>query len=824
MNKFISLIPRYLFKNPKRTFFISISIVISIILLTTVIATVNALNFNYGRNAIKSGSGIYHGSALISTKNDPIRDSELVETSGEYMKLGTENFKDKKAVLEVGGFEKSTYRLLNLKVLQGKYPEKKGEIALEKWARDKMFPDSKIGDSITIHYQQAVSTITENGTWKLVGILNSSGNNDVTSVGKAAITMEDAKLRNSSPMATLYFRVKNEKKIQDNLSSLKSDIQLKNDKIRIEYNDQYLYALKLQLAIEKIGLFLIIIVTLGAMAVIYNIFYITVIERIKEFSLLRAVGASKGEVKILILGEALLLILICVPIALIAGYYGIRGLFSVLVSKDGDILNALITKIDIVKVSIVSSIVIFISALSPAVFGGKVSPIEGIKENYLNNAGGKKGKVTYKGFNFTGTMACINVKKSRKRLIATVISLTVSIILTMCSVYLLDMFNPKREAEKSTGGDILMNVTSNEGLRENYAFNNEDMKKIEGIDGVKIVKKHRVKNLDMTLNKKSLTKSGMNYIESLRESFPNNKANTINIPLYGMEESEIDSLKPYLKEGSLDTYNLLHKSGVIVVENLHYKDYTNLKIGDKILLDGAYQEIQGGEWKFYNGLSFNVAAKLSTTPIRPIDGQASVILITSNETLKKCFGIKDYEMININVDRKSSIEAVKKKLMPIVNSKNGATITTINDEIKNMSNIIKTTRIILLGFSAILTLVALINISSTVSINVAMRKKELGVLRAVGMCKSEIKWMILKEGSIYGLLSSILGSIIGTWFCYIIYLGLRADFLENSPYEIPWMLIVSIFTVTVVITSIVSLPAAKRGIKNSIIESVKAIE
>jgi len=123
-----------------------------------------------------------------------------------------------------------------------------------------------------------------------------------------------------------------------------------------------------------------------------------------------------------------------------------------------------------------------------------------------------------------------------------------------------------------------------------------------------------------------------------------------------------------------------------------------------------------------------------------------------------------------------------------------------------------------------LAVIALVNIANTISINVAIRKRELGILRAVGMSKVEIVLMILKEGSSYGLLSSILGSILGIFICYLIYFGLRADFLENAPFKIPWLICVATAVVTILITTLVSLPSARRGVKNSIVESVKAIE
>lgn len=87
--------------------------------------------------------------------------------------------------------------------------------------------------------------------------------------------------------------------------------------------------------------------------------------------------------------------------------------------------------------------------------------------------------------------------------------------------------------------------------------------------------------------------------------------------------------------------------------------------------------------------------------------------------MEKYLEVKDYELINIYMN-------------------------TVNDIARD----------IFLGFSAILAVVALVNISNTIIINVVMRKRELGVLRVVGLSKTEILWLILKEGGVNGLISS----------------------------------------------------------------------
>ncbi|GKX68926.1 ABC transporter permease [Inconstantimicrobium mannanitabidum] len=591
------------------------------------------------------------------------------------------------------------------------------------------------------------------------------------------------------------------------------------------------YALKLQFATEKLGMFLMIIVSIAAIAVVYNIFYITTLERIKEFSMLIVIGSSRGKINELILGEAFLISIVCIPLGLLMGCFGIKALFYFCISKDSDMLKELITKKDIIQAAIMVVISIFVSAFSPSRAMGKISPIEGIKENYINSLKGKKHKFNlmkqrnvFKFLNFTDSMACLNTKKSKKRLIVTVLSLTISIVITTSSLYLLSMFNPQKEAEKSTGGDILLNITDSRGLIKDYAYNDEDIKKIQAINGIKNTRKHKKIDMTITESKTFLTERGKKFLESISTSSKEEDKNQMPVTIYGVDDSEIESFKPYLKEGSLQLNNFSDKPTVIAVQNLHYKEYTNLSIGYNLVVSGTYRDNADGNFQPFKKANFNVAAILESTPIRPIDGQTSIILICSNKTLEIYFGIKEYEMVNVDVDSKATIYEISRSLSSIAKSKNYGNITIINDEISKMNQGNMVIRAVLLGFSMLLVVVGVINILNTMSISVVMRKREFGVLRAVGMSQAEVRTMIIKEGSLYGILSAILGNILSLAASYVIYNTMKADFLENEPFKIPWFIILSIVTLNIIITTLISLPAANRAINNSIVESIKAIE
>ena len=68
------------------------------------------------------------------------------------------------------------------------------------------------------------------------------------------------------------------------------------------------------------------IVVISTIAVIYNSFQISVVERIKQFGLLRAVGTTPRQIRKIVLREATILAVIAIPLGLICGIIAINGI------------------------------------------------------------------------------------------------------------------------------------------------------------------------------------------------------------------------------------------------------------------------------------------------------------------------------------------------------------------------------------------------------------------------------------------------------------------------------------------------------------------
>lgn len=129
---------------------------------------------------------------------------------------------------------------------------------------------------------------------------------------------------------------------------------------------------------------IISIVVVATIAVIYNSFQISVVERIKEFGLLRAVGTTPNQIINIVLREATILACIGVPIGIMCGMAAMWGITVVfkLIGGTGLFITKLVIDPFVIVISIVVGLIsIYLSAFLPAIFAGRISPLLAISSN-----------------------------------------------------------------------------------------------------------------------------------------------------------------------------------------------------------------------------------------------------------------------------------------------------------------------------------------------------------------------------------------------------------------------------------------------------------
>jgi putative ABC transport system permease protein len=126
---------------------------------------------------------------------------------------------------------------------------------------------------------------------------------------------------------------------------------------------------------------------------IYNTFSILVAQRSRQSALLRAIGASRGQVLTATLLEGLATAIVATAVGLVAGYGLGVGLRALLASFDLDLPGTFVVSGTSVAVAVATGIVVTVVAcLLPAVRSARVAPLAALREAAVDRSSASPGR------------------------------------------------------------------------------------------------------------------------------------------------------------------------------------------------------------------------------------------------------------------------------------------------------------------------------------------------------------------------------------------------------------------------------------------------
>ena len=835
MKSFWGLIPRNLRKNKKRTVFISISIMLSAMLITSLSLTLSNYKKQKIDNAKKQSGGHYYAScfeggnpeSIKILKSEPYIDKFGTSIMMGHAEVSTDGYK-----IELNGYDDVDTELLDFKLEKGQYPKNDSEIALEKWVLDKFKVKPTIGDTINLSYtfnymkfendKQSPAVKVGEKEFILSGILQNRIDSIKDKKAKGYLTIDSVK--NTLPQDEYryihHFTLKPHVNIKETLKDI-SKIQ----GIFINQNYSYINILESTKKANTMFIFLNIIIIIAAISVIYNIYSVSVVERIREFGLLRAIGLDTTKIKKLIFGEGILLGCIFVPLGILLGVISINEinkLFSFTSSFEG---KAEISFSGIIISFIICFISIFISIYFPSKKVAKISPMEAINNTSIQGEQLEKSKRKRKiemFSKFTTGMAYINLTRNKKRFLATVISLSISIVLFIIVTSFSTWIDPVRNVEMDINSNYILTLNNH---KKNTGYDDNIVREILDIKGIASVHKNLYFNAILKVPEDKVTES---YKEKFKKIYLQNgiddssvKSNIydVQIELYGCNDEELKKMNRYLDNGKLDLEDIKNNNKVVLIQNQSNEKITNLKVADKFEMETAMQE--DGQWKHYNK-EVVVGALLNSFPFPTADRRIETIVIVHEEVLKKWLNEDKYKILRINTQKDSDENYIKNKLNEYAKEQENGKLISYKDELEFYKNAQRSISVILYSFVIIIAIIGIVNIINTISMNIILRKHEFGMIRAIGMGKDEIKDMILKEGLLYGIFSIGFGSIVGVILHIILYRAVKYD--KAIQWFFPWKSILEVFLVTIIMCTIVVIRPLKRLLSISIINSIRTID
>lgn len=355
--------------------------------------------------------------------------------------------------------------------------------------------------------------------------------------------------------------------------------------------------------------------------------------------------------------------------------------------------------------------------------GGKIIKFDNISDNKLDK---KSSEFLKRGLN---SSICIklginNIFKNLKRNILIIIASSIGVIGILISLYVGSGIKKYINDEIKNNIDPLSFNITEKGKNELY-----DIKYYSESEISKIKKIKHVKNIVKNVSYSSA------YI------------------IYKNKKYDLVSLSSYtnMNEKNIKKGNILKDNDIVfseylennidgnVIDNyvsLYLLDTSNLEpkmISDDLKVSGIYKN---GKIDLLNNSNY---------------------AYVKYETLEKIYN--DYDMklkpteLKIEIDNKNNIEYVKKEIKKL-----GYELSNMQDYTNTIFNYLDIATFIISSFSFISLIVSIIMIITIFNINVLERTKEIGIFRAIGFRKKDIKRIFKTEAMLIGVLTGITSS------------------------------------------------------------------
>lgn len=742
-----------------------------------------------------------------------------VKTYGLRSDAGYMNLED--ATVSMMYMDRTGMELYKVKLKEGQLPQKENDIVVSKGILEALGQNGKIGDTITVPYQILKDDgldYTKEKDFRICGFL--ADNESSKEQKQYTSLVSEAFLKAEIPVEQVKYRfllqVNGQKgnttaDYTETIQNIARQFGISEDDMNI--NKEYLAANYVDPATIPVIVGIMLIVVLAGIITIYSVYYVSMNQRVREFGKLKAIGATKRQLRQIVLREGMGVALFAIPIGLLIGTVAVKVVLLQFVehAKDSNVLITEAYKV-VAKGEVqlyywwiyllaiaVTLCTVYLSLMKPMRMAAKVSEIEAMRYQ----GGSKRQKSSRKGYQFLniGRLTKRNLAENKKKSTITIVSMAVTGIFVMMVATVLSCANPMESAKSSIVGQYEISPIVESGNKEHPEYEwaevqknnplNEGLKQqIEELDGVERV--------DVFT---ALKVSGGPFEEKIGTEFIN-----------GVPEEYAEELKKGITEGNV-TYEELKSGDKVILDRALLHWYPDIKVGDKLKLN-----IHDGDNTFQKEIEVAAIGEYGTgltnynCLIMAKEG-AEKLTINNSSSYFQVIADKDYD------------EALEASLQAIVDGSGRLQMRTWKNEYDTWENAIQMTRGACYAFIIILAAISIMNLINTMINSVHVRKKELGMMQAIGMSDRQLMKMLQLEGIFYTVGTLIISIGVGSLAGYPLFLyAKRTGMFDISTYHYPVTAAIIMILTLFVIQMLLAIFIAKSVRKDSLIERIRFSE
>ncbi len=760
-------------------------------------------------------------------------DGDMVEKLSVYHGIETWGLRSDAALVSANNaqiillyMDEKGFELNNQKLSEGTLPVKENEIVVSRGVLSALGQEAKTGDTITIPYQVnhdgALDYVKEK-PFVITGFLESPTENNTQNNSNAlypALISKEFLEHEVSPEEIRYrffLRVDTKEhtttdEIKKQIHAIGESLHISENDIRI--NDDYLLANYVDPVFVPVIAIIMCIIVFAGVITIYSIYYVGISDRVREYGKLKAMGASKKQLKNMVLLEGMFVAGIFIPAGLIVGTLLTKGIFTLffkLVGNKNIMMETITQLVQSGKVSLyhlpiyvlavlVAFLTVRLGLQKPIRVVSKITDMEAIRYQGEDEKK-KKGKAWRKSYKEVSVfrLAKIYLAGKKKNVFITVAAMSATGIFVMVVATVLSCANPKESAASSILGQykITLHVESDNKEHPERKWNNI------------------IKNNPLTedLKQEILNIDGITDISCFLEGYA-----TVDIYqdvdtycISGVPDEHMEQLLDGIIEGNV-SYEDLQRGDVCIMDKNMLYWYPDIHLGDTLkfcFLDEGNHSVDvkvaaiGDYDSGFNNYNYFLMGTRGLENICPgeLNGRFTV------------FAEEDY---NPNVEA-----AIKQ----IIGKSDLLLLETWKEQYDIWKSALLITNAAAYAFLGILGMICVMNMVNTMIHSVHLRRREMGMMQALGMTQRQLVKMLVMEGLFYTAGTLILSVGGGSLLGYPVYLKVRElGGFNIRTYHYPFAAAVAVSLILLAIQLLLAVGLGRFVKKDSLIERIRYSE
>lgn len=785
-----------------KTILTLVAIALSVGLLTGLVLAELGLQTAEARSYATRQHVIYQqlteGQAQTIAQDDRVADSMLYK-QGQYT-LEVEDY-----LLALSYSALDTKVLETIDIVQGSYPQGLYEAAVDRAYLKRL--------GLPVELGQQVSVTWLDGTQETFTVTGLTDNSNTEINGLYPLYVSRTYAQEGSQLAqqpwNLAVRIygaddMDAETFRDAIHTLGADYGL----LRQQCNELGSYVDSKSLTNQELILFISlgIAILFISVLVIYNIFYISVVGRIRQFGQMRTLGATVKQIRRMVRREGKILCCIGAPIGLLTGALVAYGICP----EGWSWTNAAIVTVIVLAADYIT---VLLSIRTPARLAASVSPIEAFRTSTGTLSGNRKETRHLHRHLTPMRLARMGFTRNKKAAIITILSLGVSGILFMTGFTILNSASAEDYSRQGPMkfGEVAVYLSSNAaeqnlegytGLQMNNPLDSKLEQRLLELDGVESIWK--------------VNKLSMQYLYR-------NTTGEDNFQL--LNRDQWSRIMEYAQTEAVSYDDAVAQNMIVTVD------------------DGVAQEIYG--WKFqagddidltwYNGKetetrTFRIGASISKSLYREeknYDLAAEMGFFAMPEDLASSLMPEDFNFtrtLSVKTDYETLGHEPARQVTALLDEYPTLSYDTLEKSIQQDQAMFDTLFLMVLGLCLFVIGFSMMNMVNTMITSVISRKQEFTMLRSIGMSRKQLSVSIRSEGLIYSGINVLIAALVGTPAGYLLIYLLKQTGAHYFHWVFPGWYLLGYGLLTAILPFLIALFAARSIQSSTLAEQLKAAE